>query len=223
MPSPGSRYRISLLLLIHLCALRGWLAGVEVQAGEDGGAPLRSLRHEVPGEVVLGTPVTLSFEVPEGWRLSDLYFRVPEVSETFSRLSLTAVGAGRYEVTIPGYEVIGKRLEYYVVGERDDGTPFDSRGEGCFSTVISPVEKHSPPPAFVAAGQRGEDLPPLIRPWYEDLHKKWWAWGIAAGVVASGVGAYLLLQGDRVVFIEQEVTPRDPEPAAIFIPFPPRE
>ncbi|RMD98261.1 MAG: hypothetical protein D6812_13780, partial [Deltaproteobacteria bacterium] len=122
-----TRFRILFLLSIHLCDPWGCLSGLEVQAGEGEGASLHSLRHEVPGQVALGTPVTLSFEVPEGWVLSDFYFRVPEISETFSRLSLRSVGVGRYEVTIPGYEVIGKRIEYYVVGERDDGVAFDSR------------------------------------------------------------------------------------------------
>lgn len=136
-------------------------------------------------EVVLakqseGVPVKITARVKDDFLLdrATLRYRI-QGDPAFRSLTMIPGEQGQFMVVIPGSEISGKEIDYYIEA-------VDLAGN-------TSLEGTASRPHRVAV-----DIPSQKKAWY----RKWWVWALAGALLAGGVGTALALssgdgEGDR--------------------------
>ena len=125
------------------------------------------------GKVVFREGIEIWANIQDNYGVSraELFFR-NRGDLNFDSVPLQDMGNGEYAGVVPGRSVTGTEVEYYLVAQ-------DVAGNVSYAGTLQKPNKV----ALVAN--------PAVKPWY----KKWWVWGIVAGVAAAGAGAGIAMGG----------------------------
>jgi hypothetical protein len=125
------------------------------------------------GKVIPRDGIEIEANIQDNYGISraELFYR-NRGDLAFESIPLQDMGNGEYAGMVPGKSVTGTELNYYLMAQ-------DVAGNVSYAGTLRKPNRV----ALVAN--------PALKPWY----KKWWVWGIVAGVAAAGVGAGIALGG----------------------------
>lgn len=117
-----------------------------------------------PAKIKEGQAVVIAGAYPGGMASRvELFYRT-RGSAVFSKLTTPTAAGGHFSVTVPGMQVHGPGLEYYLVVLDDGGA------------------------SMAAAGTLGQPLAVAVQGRKKPIYKKGWFWGVVAGVAVVGAG-----------------------------------
>ena len=117
-----------------------------------------------PAKIKDGQAVVVSGAYPGGMaNRVELFYRTRGTA-VFAKLTAPTSGDGAFRVTVPGMQVHGPALEYYLVVLDDAGA------------------------SVAAAGTLGQPLAVAVQGRKKPVYTKGWFWGVVAGVAVVGAG-----------------------------------
>jgi tetratricopeptide (TPR) repeat protein len=125
------------------------------------------------GKVIFREGIEIGANIQDNYGVSrpELFYR-NRGDLAFESVPLQDMGNGEYVGVVPATSVTGTEVEYYLVAQ-------DVAGNVSYAGTLEKPNRV----ALVAN--------PELKPWY----KKWWVWGIVAGVAAAGAGAGIAMGG----------------------------